>query len=159
VVEHSKRVFPTFLFLKFQFWRKNTNIIHKRKILTNCQSIWIILKGCISVLRFCPSRHIVYITIYTSRTQREEATLLTIVRCSQKHNLDVFLISRNISRNYKLTKEHCIVCLLSNLFKLSIAYIYENPSGRIRPLKTDERNPMNMTTTVGKHRFGKGDRW
>jgi len=26
-------------------------------------------------------------------------------------------------------------------------------------IKKDERNPMNMTTTVGKHRFGKGDRW
>jgi len=25
------------------------------------------------------------------------------------------------------------------------------------PLKKDERNPMNMTTTVGKHRIGKGD--
>jgi len=25
--------------------------------------------------------------------------------------------------------------------------------------KRDERNPMNMTTTVGKHRFGKGNRW
>jgi len=25
--------------------------------------------------------------------------------------------------------------------------------------KTDERNPMKMTTTVGKHRHGKGDRW
>jgi len=24
-----------------------------------------------------------------------------------------------------------------------------------RPLKTDERNPMNMTPKVGKHRFGK----
>jgi len=23
----------------------------------------------------------------------------------------------------------------------------------------DERNPMNMTSTVGKHRFGNGDRW
>jgi len=26
-------------------------------------------------------------------------------------------------------------------------------------LKKDEKNPMNMTTTVGKHRIGKGDRW
>jgi len=25
--------------------------------------------------------------------------------------------------------------------------------------KKDERNPMNMTTTVGKHRFRKGDKW
>jgi len=25
--------------------------------------------------------------------------------------------------------------------------------------KKDERNPMNMKTTVGKHWFGKEDRW
>jgi len=25
--------------------------------------------------------------------------------------------------------------------------------------KKDKRNPVNMTTTLGKHRFGKGDRW
>jgi len=28
-----------------------------------------------------------------------------------------------------------------------------------RYLKKYERNPMNITTTVGKHQFGKGDRW
>jgi len=29
---------------------------------------------------------------------------------------------------------------------------------KARPLKSkDDRNPMKMTTTVGKHRFGKGD--
>jgi len=28
-----------------------------------------------------------------------------------------------------------------------------------RPLKEDERNPMNLTTAVGNKRFGKGDRW
>jgi len=26
-------------------------------------------------------------------------------------------------------------------------------------IKKDERNPINTTTTIGKHRFGKGDRW
>jgi len=28
-----------------------------------------------------------------------------------------------------------------------------------RPFGKHERNPMNMATTVGKHRFGNGDRW
>jgi len=26
-------------------------------------------------------------------------------------------------------------------------------------IKKVEKNPMNMTPMVGKHRFGKGDRW
>jgi len=26
-------------------------------------------------------------------------------------------------------------------------------------IKKTDKNPMNMTTTVGKNRFGKGDRW